>query len=69
MAYLPVSAKNKKWEQLKKTLISKFTRGRQEMDIDFRVAIVLLPVIAAASWAIFNIAPAAIRQIQGFLEK
>ncbi|WP_009632161.1 photosystem II protein Y [Synechocystis sp. PCC 7509] len=39
------------------------------MDIDFRVAIVLLPLIAAASWAVFNIAPAAIRQIQGFLEK
>lgn len=39
------------------------------MDIDFRVAIVLFPLIAAASWAVFNIAPAAIKQIQGFLEK
>ena len=39
------------------------------MDIDYRIAIVLLPLIAAASWAAFNIAPAAIRQIQGFLEK
>ena len=39
------------------------------MDIDYRIAIVLLPLIAAASWAVFNIAPAAIRQIQGFLEK
>ncbi|PSB32095.1 photosystem II protein Y [Chlorogloea sp. CCALA 695] len=39
------------------------------MDIDYRIAIVLLPLIAAASWAIFNIAPAAIKQIQGFLEK
>ncbi len=39
------------------------------MDIDFRVAIVLLPLVAAASWAVFNIAPAAIKQIQGFLEK
>ena len=39
------------------------------MDIDFRIAIVLLPLIAAASWAVFNIAPAAIKQIQGFLEK
>ncbi|AFY89867.1 MULTISPECIES: photosystem II protein Y [Cyanophyceae] len=39
------------------------------MDIDLRVAFVLLPVIAAASWALFNIAPAAIRQIQGFFNK
>nr|WP_199192202.1 photosystem II protein Y [Chlorogloea sp. CCALA 695] len=37
--------------------------------MDYRIAIVLLPLIAAASWAIFNIAPAAIKQIQGFLEK
>lgn len=39
------------------------------MDIDWRVAIVLLPVIAAASWAAFNILPAAIRQIQSFLNR
>jgi len=39
------------------------------MDIDFRVAIVLLPLIAAASWAAFNIAPAALKQIQGFFDK
>jgi photosystem II PsbY protein len=39
------------------------------MDIDFRVAFVLLPVIAAVSWALFNIAPAAIKQIQGFLNR
>lgn len=39
------------------------------MDIDFRVAIVLLPVIAAVSWAAFNIAPAAIKQIQGFFNR
>jgi len=37
------------------------------MDIDL-VAFVLLPVIAAVSWALFNIAPAAIKQIQGFFE-
>ncbi len=36
------------------------------MDIDWRVAFVLLPVVAAASWAVFNIAPAALRQIQAF---
>jgi photosystem II PsbY protein len=39
------------------------------MDIDFRVAIVLVPVIAAVSWAAFNIAPAALKQIQGFFNR
>jgi photosystem II PsbY protein len=35
------------------------------MDFDFRILIVLLPVLAAAGWAGFNIAAAALRQIQG----
>jgi photosystem II PsbY protein len=39
------------------------------MDIDFRVAIVLAPIVIAASWAVFNIGAAALRQIQGFLDK
>lgn len=39
------------------------------MDIDLRVAFVLLPIVAAASWALFNIAPAALRQIQSFLNR
>ncbi len=39
------------------------------MDIDLRVAFVLLPVVAAVSWALFNIAPAALRQIQVFLNR
>lgn len=39
------------------------------MDIDFRLALVLLPVIGALSWAAFNIAPAAIKQIQGFFNR
>ena len=39
------------------------------MDIDWRVAFVLLPIAAAASWALFNIAPAALKQIQGFLNR
>jgi photosystem II PsbY protein len=39
------------------------------MDIDLRVAVVLLPIAAAAGWAAFNILPAAIRQIQAFLSK
>ncbi|MBH8561473.1 photosystem II protein Y [Nostoc sp. CENA67] len=37
--------------------------------IDFRVVIVLAPVIIAASWAAFNIGAAALRQIQGFLNR
>lgn len=39
------------------------------MDIDFRLAVVLLPVLLAAGWAVFNIGPAAIRQVQAFLNK
>lgn len=39
------------------------------MDVDFRVVVVLLPVILAGSWAVFNIAKAALAQIQGFLAK
>ncbi|MEC4818178.1 MAG: photosystem II protein Y [Scytonema sp. PMC 1069.18] len=39
------------------------------MDIDFRVAIVLAPIAIAASWAVFNIGAAALRQLQGFLNR
>jgi photosystem II PsbY protein len=39
------------------------------MEIDFRVAIVLLPIIVAASWALFNIGAAALRQVQTFLNR
>jgi len=55
-----------KMRTFEKSLIK---RGTRVMDIDWRIAIVLLPVIAAASWAAFNIAPAAIRQIQSFLNR
>jgi photosystem II PsbY protein len=37
--------------------------------MDWRVVIVLLPVIIAASWAVFNIGAAALRQAQQFLNK
>jgi photosystem II PsbY protein len=37
------------------------------MDFDFRLLIVLAPLAIAASWAVFNILPAALKQIQGFL--
>ncbi len=39
------------------------------MDIDLRVAVVLLPLLAAAGWAAFNIGQAAIKQLQGFVSK
>jgi photosystem II PsbY protein len=34
------------------------------MDFDFRILIVLIPVLAAAGWAGFNIFAAALRQLQ-----
>lgn len=37
------------------------------MDFDFRLLIVLAPLAAAAGWAVFNILPAALRQIQELL--
>ncbi|MBD2015040.1 photosystem II protein Y [Microcoleus sp. FACHB-53] len=39
------------------------------MDIDWRVAIVLSPILLAAGWALFNIGAVALRQVQGFLGK
>ncbi|MEQ9670409.1 photosystem II protein Y [Coleofasciculus sp. G2-EDA-02] len=37
--------------------------------MDWRLLIVLLPILLAASWALFNIGAAAIGQIQAFLNK
>jgi photosystem II PsbY protein len=39
------------------------------MDFDFRVLIVLLPVLLAAGWAARNILPAAMRQVQAFFNR
>ncbi|MDJ0556917.1 MAG: photosystem II protein Y [Microcoleaceae cyanobacterium MO_207.B10] len=39
------------------------------MDFDFRLLIVLLPILAAGGWAVFNIGAIAIRQLQNFLNK
>lgn len=39
------------------------------MEFDWRLLIVLLPIIGAASWALFNVAPIAIKQVQAFLNK
>jgi len=37
--------------------------------MDLRLLIVLLPILLAGGWALFNIAGAAIGQIQAFLNK
>jgi photosystem II PsbY protein len=37
------------------------------MDFDFRVLIVLLPILLAGGWAVFNIGAAALRQVQKLL--
>jgi len=37
--------------------------------MDWRILIVFGPIILAASWALFNIAKAAIAQVQEFLDK
>ena len=39
------------------------------MDIDWRILIVLAPLLVAASWALFNIGAAAINQAQKFINK
>jgi photosystem II PsbY protein len=37
--------------------------------MDWRILVVLAPVILAGSWAVFNIGKAALGQIQDFLNK
>ncbi|MGB3695236.1 MAG: photosystem II protein Y [Spirulinaceae cyanobacterium] len=37
--------------------------------MDWRIIVVLLPVIAAGSWALYNVGAIALRQAQGFLNK
>lgn len=37
--------------------------------MDWRVLIVVAPIVVAASWAIFNIGSAAISQVQRYLNK
>ncbi|MCU0543009.1 MAG: photosystem II protein Y [Oscillatoriaceae cyanobacterium Prado104] len=39
------------------------------MDFDFRVLIVLLPLILAGGWAVYNIGAVALKQVQNFLNK
>lgn len=37
--------------------------------MDWRILVVLLPIILAGSWAVFNIGRAALGQIQNFLNR
>ncbi|MGF1567381.1 MAG: photosystem II protein Y [Nodosilinea sp.] len=37
--------------------------------MDWRVVVVLLPIIVAGSWAVFNIGRAAVGQLQAFLNR
>ncbi|MFM7221154.1 MAG: photosystem II protein Y [Nodosilinea sp.] len=37
--------------------------------MDWRVVVVLLPIIIAGSWALFNIGRAALGQLQEFLDR
>jgi photosystem II PsbY protein len=37
--------------------------------MDWRILIVLLPLIIAGSWAVFNIGAAALRQVDFFMNK
>ncbi len=39
------------------------------MDFDFRLLIVLAPLAIAGGWAVFNILPVALKQIQGLLSE
>ncbi|PSN15226.1 photosystem II protein Y [filamentous cyanobacterium CCP5] len=37
--------------------------------MDWRIVVVLLPIIIAGSWAIFNIGRAALGQLQTFIDE
>ena len=39
------------------------------MDFDFRILIVLMPVLLAGSWALYNVGAIALKQVQKLLNK
>ncbi len=39
------------------------------MEIDWRILIVLSPLLLAAGWAVFNVGAIALRQVQAFMNK
>jgi photosystem II PsbY protein len=42
---------------------------QEVLRMDWRVLVVLSPLLLAAGWAVFNIGKAALQQVQGFLKK
>jgi len=42
---------------------------REAFSMDWRILIVLLPVILAASWALYNIGKLALEQVNNFLNR
>jgi photosystem II PsbY protein len=40
-----------------------------QMDFDWRLLVVLAPVLLAGSWAVYNIGQIALKQVQAFLSK
>lgn len=59
---LTESELNIKYEKGLKILLEKLT-------MDFRLLIVLLPLMVAGGWAFYNIGKIAIAQVQNFLNK
>jgi photosystem II PsbY protein len=49
--------------------IHKSLRENLKMDFDWRILIVIAPVLMAGGWAAFNIGAIAIKQVQSFLNK
>ncbi|MCY7381063.1 MAG: photosystem II protein Y [Microcoleus sp. CAN_BIN18] len=39
------------------------------MDFDFRILIVLMPVLLAGGWALYNVGAIALKQVQKLLNK
>jgi photosystem II PsbY protein len=39
------------------------------MDFDFRILIVLMPVLLAGGWAVYNVGAIALKQVQKLLNK
>ncbi len=37
--------------------------------MDWRILVVIAPILLAGSWAVFNIGKAALAQVQGILDK
>ena len=54
--------------KIKMRAVQKTLREEIKMHLDFRVLVVLLPVLLAGGWAVYNIGALALRQAQGFFD-